>query len=424
MKTKIITSILMMMPLLAEAQVLDVLSFEPSPLEIIGSGEQRKDFNGDFCALIKVQVFDDIDHVEGNIIGNIINKGVEKWIYMTRGTKFFRIYLKNYLPITLSCSDYHIDGLESKRVYVLRLSDSKAGKQQIVIAANQDTKEAVKSPINTEPTKTSETEIETVKQEKKQEIPQARVADTTEDILFTLNNQKFNLDFKMIYVEGGTFSMGCNNQQEISSTDEFPAHSVTLDSYYIGETEVTQELWEAITNKNPSLFVKFGSKDWPVEQVSWNDCQYFINVLNITLADQLPKGKMFRLPTEAEWEFAARGGTKSKGYKYAGSNNANEVAWYYDNSGKSDFPVASKVPNELGLYDMSGNVAEWCEDVFGSYDSNPQVNPKGPDPINNKAERVYRGGGWSRPIDESRVSARSSSSPNNRFRLIGLRLAL
>ena len=140
--------------------------------------------------------------------------------------------------------------------------------------------------------------------------------------------------------------------------DESPVHSVTLSSYYMGETEVTQALWKAVMGNNPS---RFKGDNLPVENVSWNDCQEFIRKL------KQKTGKNFRLPTEAEWEYAARGGKKSNGYKYSGSNNIGSVAWYDDNSSNQIHAVKGKRLNELGLYDMSGNVWEWCSDWYGQY---------------------------------------------------------
>lgn len=184
---------------------------------------------------------------------------------------------------------------------------------------------------------------------------------------FTVNG----VSFKMITVEGGTFTMGASDDDEEAYYNEKPAHEVTLSSYSIGETEVTQALWLAVMGSNPSRFT--GDLTRPVECVSWNDCQAFIIKLN-----QLT-GKTFRLPTEAEWEIAARGGNESMGYKYAGGNDINEVAWYRGNSSSKTHPVATKAPNELGLYDMSGNVFEWCSDWYDSYtDADGQTNPQGP----------------------------------------------
>ena len=225
------------------------------------------------------------------------------------------------------------------------------------------------------------------------------------------------VEFKMIKVEGGTFRMGATSEQGRGGGDEKPVHYVTLSDYHIGETEVTQELWQAVMGSNPSYFK--GNNQRPVESVSWNDCQEFIKKLN-----QLT-GKEFRLPTEAEWEYAARGGKYSKDYvyKYSGSNNADEVAWYYDNSGDETHPVKTKKANKLGLYDMSGNVWECCNDWYNKnyYRNSPQTNPTGP---SEGEDRVARGGSCSLNVRNVRVSDRCGIPPTDRFGTLGLRLAL
>ena len=228
-------------------------------------------------------------------------------------------------------------------------------------------------------------------------------------------NQTFTVKgvtFTMIAVEGGTFQMGATSEQGSDAySDESPVHSVTLSDYYIGETEVTQELWEAVMGSNPSYFS--GNPQRPVEYVSWNDCQEFITKLNELT------GKNFRLPTEAEWEYAARGGNKSQGYKYSGSNTIGNVAWYYDNSSSETHDVKTKQANELGIYDMSGNVWEWCQDWYGSYSSGSQTNPTGP---SSGSDRVLRGGSWGNNALYCRVSGRSGYSPGNRFSIYGFRV--
>lgn len=223
------------------------------------------------------------------------------------------------------------------------------------------------------------------------------------------------VSFKMIAVEGGTFQMGATNEQQSNQDDEKPVHSVTLDSYYIGETEVTQELWRAVMGSNPSEFS--GDDLRPVDNVSWDDCQIFIKELNKLT------GKNFRLPTEAEWEFAARGGNSSSGYRYSGSSNIDDVAWYDDNGGSKTHPVKGKKPNELGIYDMNGNVWEWCSDWYsgGYYSSSPQNNPKGP---SSGSYRVLRGGGWNYTAEDCRVAYRVRNSPDVSSLYYGLRLAL
>ncbi len=219
--------------------------------------------------------------------------------------------------------------------------------------------------------------------------------------------------FTMVAVEGGTFMMGATSEQGSDAfSDEKPVHQVTLSSYYIGQTEVTQALWKAVMGNNPS---ESKGDNKPVECVSWDDCQDFVIKLN-----QLT-GKRFRLPTEAEWEYACRGGKKSRGYKYSGSNTIDDVAWYYDNSKRKTHPVATKSPNELGIYDMIGNVWEWCQDWNGSYSSAAQTNPTG---ASSGSCRVDRGGCWSSYAKDCRSSNRRGNAPDDRGLNLGLRLAL
>ena len=220
------------------------------------------------------------------------------------------------------------------------------------------------------------------------------------------------VSFVMMPVEGGTFQMGGTAEQGSDAyNSEKPAHSVTLSSYSIGQTEVTQALWQAVMGSNPPYNK---GDNLPVVYVSWNDCQKFITKLNRLT------GQKFRLPTEAEWEYAARGGKLSKGYKYSGSNTLADVAWYKDNSSETH-PVATKLPNELGLYDMSGNVFEWCQDWDGSYSSSAQSNPMGP---SSGSYRVYRGGSWDCIAVNCRVPRRGSFPPSSSLNYIGFRLAL
>ena len=227
---------------------------------------------------------------------------------------------------------------------------------------------------------------------------------------FTVNG----VSFTMVRVDGGTFTMGATEEQGSDAyDDEKPTHQVTLSTYMIGETEVTQALWQAVMGNNPSKFTSDSSR--PVEMVSWDDCQEFIRKLNSMT------GKTFRLPTEAEWEYAARGGNKSRHYKYSGSNNLDDVAWYGDNNGSQIHRVKTKSPNELGLYDMSGNVWEWCSDWYGDYSSSAQTDPKGPA---SASIRVYRGGSWNCGARLCRVSNRSSNTPGDTYNDLGLRLAL
>ena len=249
---------------------------------------------------------------------------------------------------------------------------------------------------------------------------------------------------EMVYVEGGTFTMGATSEQGTSDPweYEYPTHQVTLSDFYIGKYEVTQQLWEYVmkysgTAADGTSMSAYSSDVWlgtnlsssygvgnyyPAYYVSWEDIvNIFIPRLNkIT-------GKTFRLPTEAEWEYAARGGNKSQSYKYSGSNTIGDVAWFEDNayyvgSSSSDYgthQVGTKSPNELGIYDMSGNVWEWCSDWFGSYSSSSQTNPTGP---TSGSYRVLRGGGWNLNARSCRVSYRDGGNPDGRPNDVGFRL--
>ena len=224
---------------------------------------------------------------------------------------------------------------------------------------------------------------------------------------------KNGISIEMVKVEAGSFNMGATPEMKSPYKDEKPVHRVTMtNDYYIGKYEVTQALWQAVMGSNPSYFK---GDDLPVEQVSWNDCQDFISKLNAMT------GKRFRLPSEAEWEYAARGGKKSRGYQYSGSNTLGDVAWYEGNSGSKPHAVGTKQPNELGIYDMTGNVYEWCQDWYGSYSSSPQTNPIG---AVSGSSRVDRGGSWFFTAKHCRSSYRFNLTPGYRLNFLGLRLVL
>ncbi|GHV17135.1 hypothetical protein AGMMS49938_17760 [Fibrobacterales bacterium] len=228
------------------------------------------------------------------------------------------------------------------------------------------------------------------------------------------NGYSYNPDgIELVFVEGGSFRMGdwYNEGQD----DERPAHSVTVGSFSISKYEVTQGLWkEYMGGSNPS---NFKGDYLPVEKVSWNDVQTFISNLNART------GKNYRLPTEAEWEYAARGGSVSKGYRYSGSNNIGDVAWYVDNSGRQTHRVGTKASNELGIYDMSGNVWEWCSDWYAGdyYMRSPSENPTG---AGSGSNRVLRGGSWYSDATGARVAYRGNSGPGNSGNALGFRLVL
>lgn len=217
-----------------------------------------------------------------------------------------------------------------------------------------------------------------------------------------------------IKVEAGSFTMGNTNPFYERETDEHPAHLVTLTKdFYIAETETTQELWMAFMDKNPSYKYNVGPQH-PVDRVNLDNLQKFLNVLN------RETGYEFRLPTEAEWEFACRGGNRSKGYKFSGGNRMREVGWYCDNTGETSHPVKQLKPNELGIYDMSGNVWEWCSDCFAPYPLEAQTDPVGP----SEGRRIMRGGCWYTYSTFCRTTNRSKSTRQDYNLFTGFRLAI
>ncbi|MCB0544853.1 MAG: formylglycine-generating enzyme family protein [Saprospiraceae bacterium] len=223
--------------------------------------------------------------------------------------------------------------------------------------------------------------------------------------------------FAMIPIDGGAFLMGSDKKADPDAfDDEFPRHEVRVPGFLLGRYPVTQELWEAVTGDNPSFFK---GKKRPVEQVSWEDTQIFIKKLNEKT------GELFRLPSEAEWEYAARGGPHKSPYRYAGSDKLKEVGWFGSNSHRETKPVGLKAPNELGLYDMSGNVWEWCEDDWDvDYQKAPDNGSAWIDSPDRGSNRVNRGGSYFNDAQNCRVAYRNNNTPSNRNRNLGFRLAL
>ena len=257
--------------------------------------------------------------------------------------------------------------------------------------------------------------------------PQPAASIPKTDQTFTVNG----ISFKMVYVQGGTFTMGCPYEDsKKGKSSEKPKHQVTVSDFLMGETEVTQALWEAVMGttvreqrdkEDPSKSIKGEGASYPMFFVSWNEAVAFCKKLNEMLQSQLPLGCRFALPTEAQWEYAARGGNKSQHFQFAGSNTADDVAWHTSNSGDKVHPVRTKSPNELDLYDMSGNIYEWCTDWYGSYRSSAQTNPKG---LSSGSERVLRGGVWCWGNYDCLVYSRFSDSPGKRSSVYGFRLSL
>ena len=368
----------------AIAQELTVKSFKLAGSDLTAQTQPRKDLNDRNCALIKVGIGLQGVQFEGGIMGNVENKTGEYWVYMPQGNRQLKVKHTNYAPVMVTFADYGVEKLESNRTYELIVVTY----PQYAITQNV-TNQSLDSQHSTPQTHQT-------------------VSDNTISIPV-----KGRISIDMVRVEAGTFTMGATAEMKDPYDNEKPTHQVTLtNDYYIGKYEVTQALWQAVMGNNPSYSKNY---NLPVECVSWDDCQEFISKLNhIT-------GKTFRLPTEAEWEYAARGGNKSRGYQYSGSNNLSDVAWYDDNSSNTTHAVGTKQPNELGIYDMSGNVWEWCQDRLGAYSSSSQVNPTG---ANSGSYRVSRGGSWCEFARLCRSSCRDLTSPGNRNYDLGLRLVL
>ncbi len=442
------------------AQKLTVESFKLAGSDLTAQTQSRRDSNGCNCAVVKVLFVGDIIDLDGNIVKPIVKYTNETWVYMPQRSRQLKITTKDYLPLMVTFEDYGVDRLESNRTYVLtllgnsqqqaqqtqtlsiRYSPSSAtvlvdnkmvkgkngvaqttlpvGQHSYVVACDgYESEEGMvklkaSAPSNLQITLTREAvaiQQSTVSQPTVAQQPVVHAPVANSDNIFILVKDGISID--MVRVEAGTFTMGATPEMKDPSEWEKPTHRVTLtNDYYIGKYEVTQALWQAVMGKNPSYYK---GDNLPVEQISWDDCQDFLSKLNrIT-------GKTFRLPTEAEWEYAARGGNKSRGYQYSGSNNLSDVAWYLDNSGKKTHAVGSKQANELGIYDMSGNVYEWCQDCKGSYSSSSQVNLTG---AASWSCRVYRGGCWFSTARFCRSSFRNDNIPDRRANSLGLRLVL
>ena len=268
-------------------------------------------------------------------------------------------------------------------------------------------------------------EAERIAKEVRQAQDESRDAPLVRKTSYDTDQDKYRNLIPVVYVSGGTFKMGATSEQgSDADSDEKPTHQVTVSSFYMGKYEVTQAQWEAVMgttvrqqrDKADLSYSLYGiGGNYPIYYVSYNEAVEFCRKLS-TLT-----GRTYRLPTEAEWEYAARGGNQSRGYKYSGSNDLSSVAWYGDNSNTTSHAVGTKQANELGLYDMSGNVWEWCSDWNGKYSNSPQTNPKGP---GSGSSRVNRGGSWGNDASSCRVSDRGSYPPSLRDYDLGFRVVL
>ena len=466
----------MMLCLSTFAQEQKVKSFSLAATDISAQTQLRKDLNDEPCALVKVQFVGDILDVEGNVIKPLVKKGNETWAYMTHGSQQMKVLTKDYLPIMVDFSNYDISQLEKNKTYVLVLTKP-VGSAESVIQQNQsliirytpstatvlvdnkmvrgnngvakttlpvgqhsfvvfcDGYESEEGMVKLKASAPSNLQITLMKESVGVGIVNQQQSENQQSsntyVASSSNNSsgspsvasgsnaisipvKDGISIEMVKVEAGTFMMGATSEMKHPYHWEKPVHQVTLtNDYYMGKYEVTQALWEVVMGSNPS---NFKGDNLPVEEVSWNDCQEFISKLNSMT------GRKFRLPTEAEWEYAARGGKKSRGYQYSGSNSISDVAWYSGNSGRVTHPVGTKHANELGIYDMTGNVWEWCQDWFDSYSSSSQTNPTGAD---SGSIRVKRGGGWYDDAQVCRSSCRIIIySTDVCYLSLGLRLAL
>lgn len=424
-----------------QAQNLAVQSFRMDETDLTANtaGTTVIDQNGNKCALIKVETTLRGFTFDAGTLGVVKteNHVGEVWVYVPEGVKRLSIFHEDYMPIR----DYDLGMmLRRARTYVLRLSASQqqaaeeAPTSQFVIFQVSPANATIELNGETLPVHNgSATKMMpfgsydyrvqapdympqagkvVVDDPQQPHVVSALLRREGEDRLVTVGS----VTFTMIPVKGGTFQMGATKEQTGEARkDEKPVHTVTLDNFQIGETEVSQALWREVMGSNPSTYK---GNDLPVTNVTWEDCQEFIKKLNERT------GKQFRLPTEAEWEFAARGGTASKGYMFSGSDEVRSVAWHNRDSNRDrhngPYAIKSKDPNELGIYDMSGNVNEWCQDWFGDYTADPQTNPQGPA---TGKEHVYRGGSWWYYGMSCRVSRRNSGVKDVRG-VIGLRLAM
>lgn len=356
--------------------------FELASSDLTAQLQPRKDTNDKNCALVKVQFVGEVLDVEGNVVSPLGKHNNEVWVYMPQNSRQIKVITKNFLPIMVTFADFGVEKLEGNRTYVL------------VLNQNGNT---------VRPT-------EPIAQSTVQQKPTTRLSSGTSGSTITIP-VKDGISIEMVKVEAGTFMMGATPEMKNSIFKEEPVHQVTLTKdYYIGKYEVTQALWKAVMGNNPS-FNEGGNL--PVERMSYTECLMFISKLNDMT------GMIFRLPTEAEWEFAARGGRKSRGYQYSGGNKLSDVAWYDANSNYKTHPVGTKLANELGIYDMSGNVAEFCHDRYETYSETPQI-----DPIGKGKSLVRRGGSWREGTWFCRSSCREDQLPGDYGYTTGFRLVL
>lgn len=444
----ILSLLLLLSSTVISAQTLSVNRFALDEKDKTAQDDatMRFDQNGEICALIKVITKEKgFDYDVGALgVTEVEEHDGEIWLFVPFGIKTLSLHHQEFG----SC-EYHIPvQVESGNTYVMNISTNGSTKeitvQEITISCSPTSADLT---IDGEPvvltegstTLTLELGVHSYTVEKGSYITHSGTFELKENAPSKLNVTltRASMDseaqsmeywqqqqpveysipgtkvrFTMIPVKPTTFTQGATMEQVNPWDDEMPSHSTTLDGFFIGQTEVTQELWEAVMGTNPS---RFHGTELPVEQVSWNDCQVFINRLSAIM------GQKFRMPTEAEWELAARGGTEDFSIQYSGSNVASDVAWFVKNSSRSTHTTATKKANKLGVYDMSGNVAEWCQDWYKEYHAAGEYNPKGPAA---GTHHVCRGGSWLDREWNCRTSYRNLNTPETSSSCIGLRLAM
>ena len=485
MRKSLLLLLFVLQTIVVWGQKLTVSSFEVSQGDILArtAATCRYDTNDKYCALIKVGIA--LDGVEFECSGgvrDVVKKTGEYWVYLPQNNSKLRILHKNYTPLEINFYDYGIGKVQSGVTYVLTLikpitattqqkqtltirytptsatvlvdnkmvrgsngvakttlpvgqhsfvvfcdgCESEEGMVKLKASAPSDlqirlSKEAVAAVSNAAVSNTNDViqdNVSTSSTSSSQSATTTATGFSSTPSLSSSSNTisipvKNGITIDMVKVEAGTFMMGATSEMKKTVDEEKPVHKVILtNDYYMGKYEVTQALWKMVMGSNPSYFE---GDNLPVEKVSWNDCQEFIGKLNSMT------GRKFRLPTEAEWEYAARGGKKGRGYQYSGSSTISDVAWYIDNSGLKTHPVGTKQANELGIYDMSGNVWEWCQDWYDSYVSLSQTNPTG---AVSGSYRVFHGGSWDDYAWLCRSSYRLYDASGYRRYDLGLRLVL
>lgn len=376
MKHFFLTTLIFLSILSTAAQELAVKSMTLANSDLTGSVIRRKDTEGNNCALIKVSLTIDDVQFGGNVVGEVLRDGSDYLVFLSSGSKFLQVKHSNFKTLMITFEKYGIKSVTGNKTYLINIG-----------TGNTDTELDKKNKVTTIPDP----------QKMRFEIP-------TE---FVVNG----VSFKMIRVRGGSFTMGADPKYIGKDKDDKHPHYVTISDYIIGETEVTQELWKSVMGYNNSTMI---NDNYPVDNVSWLECDEFVQKLKeITNLD-------FRLPTEAEWEFAARGGTHDIGYLYSGGNNVDDIGWVKSNSNDNLHEVKSKKPNGLNIYDMTGNVAEWIDDTYKAYTDEPLTDPH----FTEGNYHMVRGGTYAWTAKYLWERSSFGTDINYKQKGLGLRLAL